>query len=236
MESNVGYFASIVSFFKTGGFWMFPIFVAQVVSLAIIAERVVRLYIQRKPNLRELTKGFEGEIKRGNLDRVLLQARSLANGSALRNLIEAGVQAAQNMGGREEIQAKMDEVLVKEQSKVESRVEFLAMLGNVGTLLGLLGTIVGMIRSFAAISHADQMTKAALLASGVSEAMHATAYGLVMAIPAIVMYSVLQNRVNKINEDMTQAGLRIFNLLGFHYESIPLKKTGTRRSSTTKEA
>src|SRR5690606_35661877 len=99
---------------------------------------------------------------------------------------------------------------------------------------GLLGTIIGMIHSFSAISIADQMTKAALLSAGVAEAMHATAYGLIMAIPAIVMYSVLQNRVNKINEDMVQSGLRIFNLLGFHYESIPLKKTSTRKS--TKEA
>jgi biopolymer transport protein ExbB/TolQ len=231
---NIGYFSSVVNFFREGGFWMLPIFAAQVVSLAIIVERVVRLYFQRNPNLQQLTRGFEGDIKKGNLDRVLLQARSLVSGSALRNLIEAGVQSAQNMGGREEIQAKMDEVLVKEQSKVEARVEFLAMLGNVGTLLGLLGTIIGMIRSFAAISMADQMTKSALLAAGVSEAMHATAYGLIMAIPAIVMYSVLQNRVNKINEDMTQAALRIFNLLGFHYESIPLKKTSSRKA--TKEA
>ncbi|NCN40712.1 MotA/TolQ/ExbB proton channel family protein [bacterium] len=231
MESNVGYFTAIVSFFKTGGFWMFPIFVAQVVSLAIIAERVVRLFIQRQPNLSDQAKSFEADIKKGNLDRVLLQARSLVPGNPLRNLIESGVQAAQNMGGREEIQAKMDEVLVKENSKVETRVEFLAMLGNVGTLLGLLGTIVGMIRSFASISVADQMTKAALLSAGVSEAMHATAYGLIMAIPAIVMYSVLQNRVNKISEDMTQAGLRIFNLLGFHYESIPVKKT--RKTAAT---
>src|SRR5690606_32183434 len=116
-------------------------------------------------------------------------------------------------------------VLMCEQTKIEARVEFLAMLGNVGTLLGLLGTIVGMIRSFAAISSADQMTKAALLAAGVSEALHATAYGLVMAIPALVMYSVLQNRVNKLSNDMTQAALRIYNLLGFHYDSIPSRKT-----------
>jgi biopolymer transport protein ExbB/TolQ len=93
-------------------------------------------------------------------------------------------------------------------------------------LLGLLGTIVGMIRSFAAISQADQLTKAAMLANGVSEAMHATAYGLIMAIPAIVMYSVLQNRINKLSEDMTQGALRIFNLLGFHYESVKAKKNG----------
>lgn len=226
MDSNTGLFGSIYNFFAVGGFWMFPIFAAQVVSLAIIAERVIRLYVMRSTNLRSQANLFENDIKKGNLERVILQARSFDKGNALRNVVEAGAQAAMNMGGREEVQAKMDEVLIREQSKLEARVEFLAMLGNVGTLLGLLGTIVGMIRSFAAISQADQMTKAAMLASGVSEAMHATAYGLIMAIPALVMYSVLQNRVNKLSDDLTQAALRIYNLLGFHYDSVPSKKTG----------
>lgn len=220
METNTSFFGSIVNFFAVGGFWMIPIFFAQLASLAIIAERVMRLYVQRKPELRSQANLFEADIKKGNLERVVLQARSLDRSSALRNIVEAGASAAMNMGGREEIQAKMDEVLVREQSKLESRIEFLAMLGNVGTLLGLLGTIVGMIRSFAAISAADQVTKATLLAEGVSEAMHATAYGLVMAIPALVMYSVLQHRVNKLSDDMTQAALRIYNLLGFHYDSV----------------
>lgn len=225
METNSSIFGSIISFFTTGGVWMVPIFFAQIVSLAIIAERIIRLYVQRGTNLREQTSLFESDIKKGNLDRVLLQARSLDRNSALRNVVEAGTSAALNMGGREEVQAKMDEVLVREQSKLESRVEFLAMLGNVGTLLGLLGTILGMIRSFAAISQADQMTKAAMLASGVSEAMHCTAYGLIMAVPALVMYSVLQNRINKLSDDMTQAALRIYNLLGFHYDSVPARKS-----------
>jgi biopolymer transport protein ExbB/TolQ len=226
MDTNTSFFGSIVNFFAVGGFWMFPIFCAQLVSLAIIAERVVRLYFERSPGIRNQANLFEADIKKGNLERVILQARSLGRSSVLRQIVEAGATAAQNMGGREEVQAKMDEVLVREQSKLEARVEFLAMLGNVGTLLGLLGTIVGMIRSFAAISQADQLTKAAMLANGVSEAMHATAYGLIMAIPAIVMYSVLQNRINKLSEDMTQGALRIFNLLGFHYESVKAKKNG----------
>ena len=226
MDTNTSFFGSIVNFFAVGGFWMFPIFCAQVVSLAIIAERFVRLYVQRKPELRGQANLFEADIKKGNLERVILQARSLDKSSPLRHVVEAGAAAAMNMGGREEVQAKMDEVLVREQSKLEVRVEFLAMLGNVGTLLGLLGTIVGMIRSFSAISQADQLTKAALLASGVSEAMHATAYGLVMAIPALVMYSVLQNRISTLSDDMTQSALRIYNLLGFHYETVKSKKNG----------
>lgn len=228
MDTNTSFFGSIINFFATGGFWMLPIFVAQLVSLAIIAERVVRLYFQRQPNLRGQANLFEADIKKGNLERVILQARSLEKGSALRHVVEAGASAAQNMGGREEVQAKMDEVLLREQSKLEARVEFLAMLGNVGTLLGLLGTIVGMIRSFASLASADQITKAAMLAAGVSEAMHATAYGLVMAIPALVMYSVLQNRINKLSDDMTQAALRIYNLIGFHYDSVKTKKTAER--------
>ncbi len=220
-------FGSIANFFVVGGPWMLPIFAAQVVSMAIIAERVVRLYFQRSTDLRNQASLFESDIKKGNLERVLLQARSFGNNSPLRNIIEAGANAALNMGGREEVQSKMDEILIREQSKLEARVEFLAMLGNVGTLLGLLGTIVGMIRSFAAISQADQMTKAALLAAGVSEAMHATAYGLIMAIPALVMYSVLQNRVNKLSDDMTQAAIRIYNLLGFHYDAVSNKSKKT---------
>jgi biopolymer transport protein ExbB/TolQ len=228
MDTNTSFFGSMVNFFAVGGFWMLPIFGAQIVSLAIIAERVIRLYVQRQPGLRTQANLFEHDIKKGNLERVILQARSLDKTSALRNVVEAGAQAALNMGGREEVQAKMDEVLLREQSKLDARIEFLAMLGNVGTLLGLLGTIVGMIRSFAAISQADQMTKAALLAAGVSEAMHATAYGLIMAIPALVMYSVLQNRANKLSEDMTQAALRIYNLLGFHYDSVPSKKASEK--------
>lgn len=228
MESNTSFFGSIVSFFAVGGFWMLPIFIAQMVSLAIIAERIMRLFVQRRPDLRTKVPLFEQDIKKGNLERVVLQAKSLGTDDALGRVIEAGAQAAINMGGREEIQAKMDEVLVRETSKFESRVEYLAMLGNVGTLLGLLGTIVGMIRSFAAISNADQVTKATLLSQGVSEAMHATAYGLVMAIPALVMYSVLQNRVNKLSDDLTQASLRIFNLLGFHYDSVRVRKTGEK--------
>jgi biopolymer transport protein ExbB len=226
MDTNTSFFGSIVNFFAVGGFWMFPIFCAQVVSLAIIAERFVRLYVQRKPELRGQASLFEADIKKGNLERVVLQARTLDKSSPLRHVVEAGAAAAMNMGGREEVQAKMDEVLVREQSKLEVRVEFLAMLGNVGTLLGLLGTIVGMIRSFSAISQADQLTKAALLASGVSEAMHATAYGLVMAIPALVMYSVLQNRISTLSDDMTQSALRIYNLLGFHYDTVKSKKNG----------
>jgi len=128
------------------------------------------------------------------------------------------------MGGKEEIQLKIDEILLEEQSRLEKRTGFLAMLGNVGTLLGLLGTIVGLIRAFASVGAASPIEKAALLSQGVSEAMYATAYGLITALPALIMYSVLQNRSNQLSEDLSKAALKIYIWLGFNYESVPAAK------------
>jgi len=219
---------TIIKAFTEGGFWMWPILGIQIAAIAIIIERAYALFVRRSLNASVRASFFEDDIKRGELKRVMKKAESYSKRSAIRRVVEAGTQAAMGMGGREEIQSKMDEVLYSEQTRIESRIEFLSMMGNVATLMGLLGTIVGMIRAFAAISTTDQVTKAAMLAAGISEAMHATAYGLIVAIPTLIMYSVLQNRANKITDDLTKAALRIYNLLAFHYESIPAKRSANR--------
>jgi biopolymer transport protein ExbB/TolQ len=215
-------FATLSGFFTGGGLWMLPIAAAQIVSLAIIVERVITLYVVNGTSQRSLVKRFEDDIKRGNLERVMMTAQGMGN-QPIASVIQAGTQAAIAMGGREEIQSKMDEVLLHENGKFEKRTGFLAMLGNVGTLLGLLGTIIGMTEAFGSVASANAAEKGAVLAKGISMAMNATAYGLIMAIPALVMYSILQNRANHLSEDLNQAALKIYNWLSFSYESIPQK-------------
>ena len=218
------FFSSVALAFKQDGIWMWTIFIAQIASLAIIFERVSALYFGRTLNQKDLAFDFEEDIKKGRLDKVLEKARRVSGMNPLSEVVAAGTQAAINMGGKEEIQARMDEVLIHENSKLEKRTGFLAMIGNVATLLGLLGTIVGMIHSFKSVANEDTLTKANMLSAGISTAMHATAYGLIVAIPALVMYSVLQNRSNQISEDLNQGALKVFNWLSYNYESIPQKK------------
>jgi biopolymer transport protein ExbB/TolQ len=221
---SVGIFTA----FREGGIWMMFIMAAQVVSLAIIVERVFALFIQRKTNQKEVAMNFERDIKSGQLDRVISQARNLGS-NPIATVAQAGAQAAMDLGGKEEIQLKIDEVLLEEQSRIEKRTGFLAMLGNVGTLLGLLGTIVGLIRAFSSVGAASAVEKAALLSNGVSEAMYATAYGLIMALPALIMYAVLQNRANALTEDLSKAALKVYIWLGFNYESVP--ETSSKRKA-----
>jgi biopolymer transport protein ExbB len=221
---EMGMSNGLLTAFRDGGIWMGFIMAAQMVSLAIIIERVFALYIMRKPNQKKIAQIFEKDIKSGQLDRVLNTAHTLGANNPIAVVASAGAQAAQDMGGKEEIQLKIDEVLLEEQSRLEKRTGFLAMLGNVGTLLGLLGTIVGLIRAFSSVGAANPAEKAMILSQGVSEAMYATAYGLVMALPALIMYSVLQNRANALSEDLSKASLKLYIWLGFNYESVPRTK------------
>lgn len=219
-----GMSSGIATAFSEGGIWMIFIMAAQIASLAIIVERVFALYIQRKPNQKKIVMAFERDIKSGQLERVIQQAGMIGAANPAAVVTQVGAQAALGMGGKEEIQLKIDEILLEEQSRLEKRTGYLAMLGNVGTLLGLLGTIVGLIRAFSSVGAASPVEKAAILSQGVSEAMYATAYGLIMALPALIMFSVLQSRSNALFEDLSKAALKVYIWLGFNYEPVPSSK------------
>ena len=103
------------------------------------------------------------------------------------------------------------------------------MIANVATLAGLLGTITGMIKSFAAVSSANPMEKATLLSSGISEAMNTTAFGLIVAIPTLLIYAVLTNRSQRLAEDLNQAALKAYNWLSYSFNPLETKAARTGR-------
>jgi biopolymer transport protein ExbB/TolQ len=106
------------------------------------------------------------------------------------------------------------------------------MFGNVATLLGLLGTISGMIISFASVASANPAERATLLSAGISEAMNCTAFGLLVAIPALVAYAVFQNRTDRVVTELTQETSRIFHDLLFLSET-PKSKVTEKVSATS---
>ncbi len=212
------------AFVSADAFWMWVILSAQIVSVAIIIERSVALFAKRQPNQKNLAKMLTDDIQSGNLEKALKRAQSISASQPLGVVASAGLQAAIDMGGKEEIQMKMDEVLMEETTRVEKRIGFLAMFANVATLMGLLGTITGLIHSFAGIASANPAEKAAILSKGIALAMNTTAYGLIVAVPALVMYAVLQNRATRLTDDLNKAALALFIKLSFHYEAVPVKR------------
>lgn len=111
------------------------------------------------------------------------------------------------------IEASLDIAASEVAPGLSRNLSYLAMCSNVVTLIGLLGTVVGLIMSFKAVSFADPAQKQTLLADGISMAMHATAAGLVVAIPVMIVYSFLHARQGKLFSEIDQNANKLIEQL-----------------------
>ena len=107
----------------------------------------------------------------------------------------------------------MEEGLLETLPNIERRTPYLATFANIATLLGLLGTIIGLIAAFTAVANADPAEKATLLSQSISIAMNTTAFGLMAAIPLLLVHSLLQSKTSQIIESLEIAVVKFVNVL-----------------------
>jgi biopolymer transport protein ExbB len=150
-------------------------------------------------------------IMANNIDRAIKLCNAEPN-SALPRVLKAGLTRANR--GDIEIQNAVEEAVLEVFPKLAKRTPFLSMLANVATLTGLLGTIQGLIMAFEAVARASAETKQTMLAAGISTAMFTTASGLIVAIPTLVLFSIIQAQTTKIMNEIDLYALKTVNLLG----------------------
>ena len=145
------------------------------------------------------------------------------NKAALPQVVRAGLTKV----GKpiEDVQGAMDEASLKVVPSLQAGLSFIATFANISTLLGLLGTITGLILSFGSLSAADPSQKQQLLASGIAEAMHCTAFGLIVAVTAILAHSFLSNKANKIMDDIDRYSVSILNVVSEQYRTVRNRNT-----------
>lgn len=206
----------VLQAFQEGGPFMWVILAFGLLTFGFIIERYYSLYIKVKPVPTAFLQGIRDNLLRGDFaqaERWALQSRT-----PLSKIVARGCQIMQKGGSEEEIQARMDEELSREVHKIDRRTGFLSMFGNVATLVGLLGTIAGMIHSFSAVAQANPMDRATLLSRGIAEAMNCTAFGLIVAVPALVAYAVMQNKTDMLVHDLTQKTAQFYHDLIFLFD------------------
>jgi biopolymer transport protein ExbB len=210
MEAAPGPMQMLVTAFQAGGIWMIFIAIAFTISVAFSLERFVRLFLQYNVN----GASFMFEVQKYVLANDLDGAIRLCNGTgkaALPKVIKAGLQRATR--DEQQIQNAIDAASLEAIPKLERRLSYLALIANIATLLGLLGTIYGLIKSFAAIAVADPAQRQTILSAGISEAMNATAFGLMTAIFTMIAHSILSNKANQILEEIDEFGVKLLDLL-----------------------
>jgi len=214
----------IAKVFREGDIGMYPIAVVGVFAIVVMVDRIRYLFFTANFDKEGFVQGMKKYILQGNLQRSLTYVGSMDH--PLARIIKAGLLKVK--GSDEEVQAAIDEEALRELPKIERRTGYLAMLGNVATLVGLLGTITGLIKSFGAVAQADPAEKSAMLAKGISEAMNCTAFGLVVAIPSLIAFSLLQGRTQKLVDDINETSVTVLNLIVTNRDKLSLKVADER--------
>jgi biopolymer transport protein ExbB len=219
---------TLIRFFQEGGAFMYPIAVVLVIGLAIAVERWIVLSAAKNSN-------------RGAFNRILplLQKKDYAGvvnlgktvDAPIARIIAAGISRMAQSPRRDDIELAMEEGVMEAMPRLEKRTAYLATLANISTLLGLLGTIIGLIQAFTAVASADPAEKAALLSSSIAVAMNTTAFGLIAAIPLLLIHSMLQSKTTEIIDSLEMAGVKCLNILT-HVQDVP--RTRTQDTSAAK--
>ncbi|MCC2678519.1 MAG: adventurous gliding motility protein [Pseudobdellovibrio sp.] len=207
----------ILRAFAEGGFVMYVILVIGAVALALIISRFMAL-----KSLRIDKKEFSDQVFRMILGGDLRQAISYCDSkqAPLSNTVKSGLVQVMNKRPDEEVQVAMDAAVLREMPKLEGLTSFLAVLGNIAVLAGLLGTILGMIGSFRAVSTADPATKAQLLSEGIAHALNCTAFGLIVAVTAILFYGLFQHMIQKSENEMLETSMTLMNLVASNRDKL----------------
>ena len=203
-------YATTVKFFQEGGLFMYPIAIVLALGVAIATERWLFLTFTTAKN-KALWNAVTPFLKAGNLaGAVQVTSKSHA---AIGQIITYGLNRVRSARRREDVEQAMEESLMEVMPRLEKRTHYLATFANMATLMGLLGTIIGLIDAFTAVSNANPAEKAELLSRSISIGMNCTAFGLMVAIPLVLIHSMLQTKTTAIIDSLEMASVKFLNAI-----------------------
>lgn len=197
----------MLDLFIKGGPVMYPILFCSIISLGIVLERVYYLNIVENKGIEKLKKEIMKLVRVGDIKSAkdLCIQNNHSIGKVLYTIID-------NMDDdRELLEERIREVMLDRILYIKRYMWLLNLGVQIAPVLGLLGTITGMIRAFAAISL--EGASRGVVASGISEALITTAAGLIVAVPAMILYGYLNSKIEMVVIRIEKTSVELLNYI-----------------------
>lgn len=202
--------SGFAQFFIDGGWWMAPIAGISVIVLAVCIERIYALMFVYNANGALFYSKVLSALKSQGASAAIEVCNNEPK-SALSRVLKGALANADK--GEDAISSGIEEATLEVTPGLVKRTGSLGGLASIATLLGLLGTIMGLIDAFRVVAEAPADQKSALLTKAIAVAMNTTAFGLLVAIPATVVFLLLTGTTKKIMDDMDIYSLKLENTL-----------------------
>ena len=215
----------LLSLFEKGGAMMYPILFSSVLMLGIAIERG---YSLRRKNIinPDFVKDVRSQWDWQNIQKTLRLCNSYDN--SLSRILKMGLL---RFGGKlDEIERAIEAGGQHEASLMNSNLRVLGAVANITPMMGLLGTVIGMIKAFNVISLSGTGNPG-LVASGISEALITTAAGMLVGIPALVLYHYFRGKIDRYVFEMEEVAIQLVEELSYdgvvkEKKPVKSKKTG----------
>ncbi len=203
------FFYSLAGFFSSGGMFMYPILLVFAVGVGIAIERYFTLSMVTNKN-QVVWEKVQPLLSEGAFD----EARKMTSedDSTISQVLNMGLSLQGAVRRREDIEIAMEESMMEIVPRLEKRTPYVALASSIATLLGLLGTIMGLIQAFTAVANANPAEKADLLSASISVAMNTTAFGLMVAIPLLIVHAILTSKTGDIVDSLEMATVKALNV------------------------
>ena len=239
-QNNIGANASkeakipvrnLLQIFHDGGWMMYPIALCSFVLTVFTFERLIHLRRGRvipRPFVKRLIE----QLQQQQIDREEALELCERNPSPMATILSAAVRKY----GRPavEVEQAVLDAGERESNLLRRNMRLLNAISNVSPLLGLLGTVLGMIQAFNDISSAQAMGRPDLLAGGISQALLTTAAGLLVAIPAYLLYMFFLGLTDKLILELDSHAQRLVDVVSA--EGLQENDTSRNRSRSRKAA
>lgn len=196
-------------FVSPGSVYMWLILFIGFGILGLVGERAWFLFMKCGTSTTAFMSSISKYLKSGDFE------KAIKFSSTVQTPLAKGILAVlQNRGkGSKQVAKAVDEVFLSEAPKIGRNIPLLPTLANLATLLGLAGTIYGLMLAFDAIANVPAAQRAQALATGISVAMSTTLWGLIVAIPTILIHGFLAARADRIMEEMDEKTAKLINLV-----------------------
>lgn len=197
-----------------GGIFMWVILLASISGLAVIIEKMYT-FLSKEKKLSENEKNqLYKALRTGNKEEILKLCKDKTD-----SVSKSVTKIVSNMdinfdeldnSHRQVIEGIISESILEQTTELEKGMSLLGTVVNAAPQLGLLGTVTGMITAFSALTRNGTSTPK-IVAGGISEALYTTAFGLIVAIPALVFYNYFNRRIDVIVAEMERAALQFLS-------------------------
>ena len=197
-----------------GGIFMWVILFASICGLAIILEKTYTFLTKEKKLTENEKNKLYKSLRTGNREEILRLCKDRTDSvskSVTKIVSNMDINFAElDNSHRQVIEGIISESILEQTTELEKGMSLLGTVVNAAPQLGLLGTVTGMVTAFSALTRNGEST-ARIVASGISEALYTTAFGLIVAIPALVFYNYFNRQIDIIVAEMERAALQFLS-------------------------